>query len=323
MSRTWLAMTAIAAIGLTLTLAGVANGQVVSLSQFSPGGGIVSCGFDHTTNTVWVYNSFAATLSNYTASGTFIVSIPRPGESANDVDIEIAPEDLTLGATSVPEGSVIFINGETGVAELYALNPTTGAVLGSLTTSFGVSHVVGGAYHTARDTFFLVQDKVPGGVAANRVAEINPITGAVINTWQTTGVYSVNFGDIEVNAATCNLLLVSSDESTIGEFTPEGVLVQEWALPAGVSSLSGIGMDDSTGEAWVSGTGGTVWRLGGLPEDNGADLNDDGIVNVDDLLTLLAAWGACKGQCDADIAPPCGDGIMNVDDLLVLLANWG
>lgn len=51
----------------------------------------------------------------------------------------------------------------------------------------------------------------------------------------------------------------------------------------------------------------------------------DGIVNVDDLLYVIGAWGPCpaKGACDADIAPPGGDGHVNVDDLLMVIANWG
>ena len=66
-------------------------------------------------------------------------------------------------------------------------------------------------------------------------------------------------------ASTGNLLLVSSAESSIGEFTPDGAFVATHALPAGVSSLSGIGLDEGSGEVWVAGTGGLVWRLGGAP----------------------------------------------------------
>lgn len=51
----------------------------------------------------------------------------------------------------------------------------------------------------------------------------------------------------------------------------------------------------------------------------------DGIINVDDLLVLLGAWGACDdpNDCPADLAPAGGDDNVNVDDLLVLLALWG
>ena len=52
------------------------------------------------------------------------------------------------------------------------------------------------------------------------------------------------------------------------------------------------------------------------------DINDDGSVNVDDLLSVLNAWGLSSS--DADIAPtPFGDGVVNVDDLLLIINNWG
>lgn len=58
---------------------------------------------------------------------------------------------------------------------------------------------------------------------------------------------------------------MSSSESRIIELSPTGTLVRYLDLPVDVSSLSGIGFDDARNEAWVSGTGGTVWRLGGFP----------------------------------------------------------
>ncbi|MCZ6834802.1 MAG: FG-GAP repeat protein [Planctomycetota bacterium] len=50
------------------------------------------------------------------------------------------------------------------------------------------------------------------------------------------------------------------------------------------------------------------------------DNNLDGVVNVDDLLSLLAKWGACGSPCpeDTDL-----DGNVDVEDLLSLLAGWG
>ena len=160
-------------------------------------------------------------------------------------------------------GTLLFVNGETGAAEIYAVDKQTGTIIDTLATAFGVSHVVGGAYHPERNTFFLVQDNVPGTADQNRIAEINPSDGSVINTFQITASFNVSFG--EVCASSGNLFVVSSVETRIAEYTPVGALVQYHALPAGVSSLSGIGLDDLSGEAWVSGTGGGVWRLGGLP----------------------------------------------------------
>jgi len=50
------------------------------------------------------------------------------------------------------------------------------------------------------------------------------------------------------------------------------------------------------------------------------DVNGDGLVNVMDLLDLLAMWGACPGGCcTADFDQ---DGMVTVVDLLALLKNW-
>ena len=49
-----------------------------------------------------------------------------------------------------------------------------------------------------------------------------------------------------------------------------------------------------------------------------ADVNGDGVVDVLDLLALLAAWGNAGGPEDIN-----GDGIVDVLDLLELLAAWG
>jgi hypothetical protein len=53
------------------------------------------------------------------------------------------------------------------------------------------------------------------------------------------------------------------------------------------------------------------------------DVNADGVVNIDDLLAVIAAWGDCPKppvQCAADMN---GDDSVNIDDLLLVIANWG
>jgi subtilisin-like proprotein convertase family protein len=61
-----------------------------------------------------------------------------------------------------------------------------------------------------------------------------------------------------------------------------------------------------------------IWGV--LPEAMcPGDLNDDGAVDVLDLLLLLDAWGPCTG-CDADLN---SDGAVDVLDLLLLLDAWG
>jgi hypothetical protein len=49
------------------------------------------------------------------------------------------------------------------------------------------------------------------------------------------------------------------------------------------------------------------------------DVNYDNIVNVEDLLILIADWGSTDGGL-TDIN---GDGIVNIEDLLMLVSGWG
>jgi len=49
------------------------------------------------------------------------------------------------------------------------------------------------------------------------------------------------------------------------------------------------------------------------------------IVNVEDLLAIIGAWGSCANpnDCPADIAPIGGDDMVNVEDLLAVIGAWG
>ena len=51
----------------------------------------------------------------------------------------------------------------------------------------------------------------------------------------------------------------------------------------------------------------------------GADINQDGVVDVADLLAVIGAWGPCSGSCPSDTN--C-DGQVNVTDLLEVIAEW-
>lgn len=247
---------------------------LTAASTFNPSDDVDLCGlgFDPDAEDVWIYGCSSADIQHYSATGTYLAEVVRPGVVANDVDLELTPRPLVLGATPVPGGSLLFIDGESGVAEIYAVNRTTGTVIATIATAFGVSHVVGGAYHPIRKTFFLIQDQVPSAADENRIAEIDPATGSVLNSFQITATFPVNFGDLDVCAASGNLIVASSDEARLAEYGPTGAFLQYHDLPAGVTSLSGIGIDDTTGDIWVANTVGNVWRLVGDACDPAPDV---------------------------------------------------
>jgi len=52
----------------------------------------------------------------------------------------------------------------------------------------------------------------------------------------------------------------------------------------------------------------------------------NGVVNIDDLVAVLNAFGPCgvpPSSCDADITPLGGDGVVNIDDLVAVLNAFG
>jgi len=71
-----------------------------------------------------------------------------------------------------------------------------------------------------------------------------------------------------------------------------------------------------------SASGSRVFSVGWLfPQQEGVpgDLDGNGLVDVNDLLVIIAAWGPCTGDCPADLS---GDGVVEVNDILVLLSFW-
>ena len=53
----------------------------------------------------------------------------------------------------------------------------------------------------------------------------------------------------------------------------------------------------------------------------GSKAGGDGVVDIHDLLLIIAEWGEAGGP--ADIAPDGGDGTVDIHDLLALIGAWG
>ena len=61
--------------------------------------------------------------------------------------------------------------------------------------------------------------------------------------------------------------------------------------------------------------------LDGLPDACSciADVTGDSVVNVDDLIAVILAWGPCARSCPADVN---GSGAVDVDDLVAVILAW-
>ena len=89
--------------------------------------------------------------------------------------------------------------------------------------------------------------------------------------------------------------------------------------------------DDGTGAALY--VGGSFSTANGQPAVGIArwqcsapmlgDINGDGVVNITDILAVIAAWGSCApppSLCPADVT---GDGTVNILEVLFVVAHWG
>ena len=110
--------------------------------------------------------------------------------------------------------------------------------------------------------------------------------------------------------------------------------------PAGTPSINFIVAfgEDAHGEIYICDFDGEIYKIipakpindqdsDGIPdscEDQyPGDLTGDGLVDVDDLLMLINAWGPCDtAPCIEDIAPSGGNGTVDVDDLLTVINGW-
>lgn len=244
---------------------GAASVEVTVTKHFNLGVEPCGLGFDSEAQQLWVIGCFGTQILSYSTEGTAGLTIDAPGEDADDVDVDFSPTALQLGSETVEAHTALFFNGETDALDIYAGDKSgqTTTPIAMSATAFGNSHVVGGAFHAERGTFFAVQDRVPAGALANRVAELDSSTGAVINEFSLLPHFDVNYGDLDVCQSSGNVLIVSSTEDVVAELTPEGELIAKY--PADVAGLSGIAIDDTTGDAWVAAPNGDVWRLEGLP----------------------------------------------------------
>lgn len=58
-----------------------------------------------------------------------------------------------------------------------------------------------------------------------------------------------------------------------------------------------------------------------VPASTPGDVDGNGVVDFDDLIAVLTAWGPCPvgGGCDADVT---GDLVVDFDDLILVISSW-
>ncbi|WP_100644684.1 Ig-like domain-containing protein [Alteromonas facilis] len=235
-----------------------------TILQFSPSiGGLASVGLDEFRQYVYTTSFTGSFIAINNAIGSSMGSISLPFSNSGNIDIEVAPEALQIAGNTVPQGTVLVINGGSGPATIYALDITTGTTLATLNTAVGNGDVVGGAYNPISKTFFLLQQSQTSS-GEPIVSEVDPLSGAILT--QITGVFTdlqfyVTHGDLDVNNQTGTFYVLSSTESRLLELNKDGNHLRTLPLPSSLSVLSGLAVNINSDEVWVSSNDGNVYQL--------------------------------------------------------------
>ena len=124
------------------------------------------------------------------------------------------------------------------------------------------------------------------------------------------GMFNRSFSDPTVTNCTFT--------GNIVEYYSGGGMANHDSTPTLTSTTVCGNTPDQIDGDWTDNGGNTIADV--CPIDCTSDINVDGIVDVNDLLILIADWGNCTDNCAGDLNE---DGTVDIEDLLVLIAAWG
>ena len=165
----------------------------------------------------------------------------------------------------------------------------------------------------------------------NNLSEMYLVTGPLdFSTSQNAKLQFSRFLNVEQPAYDHATISVRSDSlgwTTIWTNT-SGIEDSQWQTL--VYDISIVSNHQNVQIRWTMGQTDIGWQYSGWNIDDveilttnsqgvDGDVNCDGFVDVNDVLAVVSAWGACTGVCNEDIVP---DGTINVSDLLQVIGNW-
>jgi len=182
--------------------------------------------------------------------------------SYNYLGLQVLGAAMTLGASSVPAGSLLVFNGYPNPDQVIAVTPATGAVIASLALDANYD-LSGAVFDAASNRIFLAESNGAG----NRIIAINPSTG--VQTGVTIAPFNVQtWSGLAIDPSSGHLWLGS---------TGGGAELVEYAIAAGGAlsevrrldpSSQGINQGEISGlsfgpdgKLYVASTQGEVYRV--------------------------------------------------------------
>ncbi len=198
-----------------------------------------------------------ATLTSITLTNAF--GTPY---AFNYAGLQVLGTGISLASTAVPAGSLLVFNGYPNPDRILAVNPTTGAVIASLSTVQNYD-LKAGLYDPTSGHLFVTSSLTNPA----RVYEINPDTGAEISNFALPAG-NPGWVGLAIDPATNNIWFGSTDSTEIVLLTRTGTEVRRFNVAlqgADEGEISGLAFD-SAGKLLVASTSGVIFRI-----DLGAD----------------------------------------------------
>ncbi len=261
-------------------------------------GSIVGIGIDPATGNLVLYGEFGgATINVIDQTGADVGTITSPGVNSNDYDLDYSLGPMTIGGTPIPAGTLLVFNGDDFVETLYAVD-TDGTVLAQV----GLASVslVGGAHipgtNTVATVDFTGEDfiRILSADDGSEQGSFNPGPPP----------FDIFYGDLDLAESTGEITVVSDAQNIVRQLTQQGFCVRELDVsPFGISGMTGVAIDDATGNLWISSRNGSVYHFD--PRPDLGDSDGDGLLDFNDN---------CVNAANADQRDTDGDGIGNICD---------
>jgi len=234
--------------------------------------------------------------------------------------------------------SCLLQGGETDVGGLLSVIDGEVAVSDSRFIDGGAA--VGGIMHMEDSVLWVIDSTLIGGAAAGDGGALYQDGGAItfgavrimdcqaVDAGGAALVVQGDFNGVDLDIHGCDaevgggVAIASGDASLLAceihsnnASSGGGVSITGGVVRIGGSTLCSNAANNITGP-WVDLGGNEIIDQCVCP----ADLDASGAVDVQDLLLVIEAWGACPAPCPADLS---GDGQVGTDDLLAIIAEWG
>jgi len=284
------------------------------------------------------YNWDTGTLFVLGDEGDALVEVTTTGVLVSEMTL--TGFDDTEGLTYIGNGKLVIV--EERLQDVYLLTYAAGTTvarsslptvdLGPTTSNIGME---GLSFDPFSGKYIVVKEKTPQAVyeatidwsvpSGSKIDLFVPDLGVLdLSDVQTlTTVPSlIGTGDQD------NLLIYSQESRKLMEVTRAGALQSSFDFTAIAADAEGVTIG-SDGTIYVVGETPALYVLTPIVVPCVGDIapvgGGDGTVNVQDLLAVIGAWGACANpkDCAADLAPPGGDDVVNVQDLLAVIGAWG